>query len=85
MDLPTPTYLALTLLARTISNLKGALILLDARRIVEARTITRCCLENLYWTIALTEKGDAFVLQMRDDDLGHRKATGQAIFANEEK
>jgi hypothetical protein len=79
-----PTYLALTLLARTISNLKGALILLDARRIVEGRIITRSCLENLYWTIALAEKGDAFVQQMRDDELGHRKATGQAIFANEE-
>ena len=50
-----PTYLALTLLARTVSNLKGAKILLEAKRIVEARTITRCCLENLYWTVGLAE------------------------------
>jgi hypothetical protein len=78
-----PSFLALTLLARTISNLKGAIILLDARRIVEARTITRSCLENLYWTVALAEKGDAFVKEMRDDEISHRKAIGQAIFASE--
>jgi Family of unknown function (DUF5677) len=78
-----PTYLALTLLARTVSNLKGTMILLDATRIVEARTIARCCLENLYWTVGLAEQGDAFVRQMRDDEFGHRKATGQAIFASE--
>src|ERR1700687_4883953 len=50
-----PQFLALALLARTISNLKGAVILLDARRIVEARTITRSCFENLYWTVGLAE------------------------------
>src|SRR5262245_857304 len=43
--------LALTLLVRTVSHIKGALLLIDARRIVEARTITRCCLENLYWVV----------------------------------
>src|SRR5579871_2305474 len=50
-----PQFLALALLARTISNLKGAVILLDALRIVEARTITRSCFENLYWTVGLAE------------------------------
>jgi hypothetical protein len=75
-----PSFLALALLARTISNLKGAMILLDATRIVEARTIARCCLENLYWTVGLAEKGKVFVKQMRDDEFGHGKAIGQAIF-----
>jgi hypothetical protein len=75
-----PKYLALTLLARTVSNLKGAKILLDAKRIIEARTITRCCLENFYWTIGLTEQGEAFVQQMRDDEFSRRKAIGQEIF-----
>jgi hypothetical protein len=78
-----PTFLALALLARTISNLKGAMILLDARRIVEARMVTRSCLENLYWIVALAEQGEAFVRQMRDDELSHRKAIGQAIFDSE--
>jgi hypothetical protein len=75
-----PTFLALTLMARTVSNLKGAVLLLDERRIVEARTITRCCLENLYWCVALAEQGVEFVKQMRDDELKHRKTAGQALF-----
>jgi hypothetical protein len=77
-----PKFIALALLIRTVSNLKGAMILLDARRIVEARTITRSCLENLYWTIGLYEEGDKFVRQMRDDEINYRKSTGQAIFAS---
>jgi hypothetical protein len=78
-----PKFLALTLLARTVSNLKGTMVLLDANRIVEARTIARCCLENLYWTVALAEKGEAFVNEMREDEHNHRKAIGQAIFESE--
>lgn len=75
--------LALTLLVRSVSNLKGVLVLLRARRIVEARTITRCCLENLYWTVALSEQGEKFVRQMLDDEGNHRKARGQFIFQSE--
>jgi len=78
-----PSFLALTLLARTASNLKAALVLLDAKQIVEARTITRCCLENLYWVIGVAEDGDKFVKRMRDDELSHRRAIGQAIFAGD--
>jgi hypothetical protein len=74
-------FLALTLLARTVSNTKGAMVLLDANRIVEARVITRCCLENFYWTIGLAEEGKTFVDKMRDDEMSHRKAQGQTIFA----
>jgi hypothetical protein len=77
-----PNFMALALLIRTVSNLKGAMILLDARRIVEARMITRSCLENLYWTVGLYEEGDKFVGQMRDDEINYRKFTGQAIFAS---
>jgi hypothetical protein len=48
--------LALALLARTLSHLKGTLLLLREKRIVEARTITRCCYENLYWVVGLDVK-----------------------------
>jgi Family of unknown function (DUF5677) len=75
--------LALTLLARTVSNVKGAMLLLDARRVVEARIITRSALENLYWTVGLAEQGDAFVGKMRDDEMTHRRAQGQHIFGTE--
>jgi hypothetical protein len=73
--------LALTLLARTISNVKGTILLLDAKRVVEARTITRSVLENFYWIVGLAEEGDAFVRKMRDDEMSHRRAQGQNIFA----
>ena len=73
-------FLALTLLARTLSNLKGALLLLHARQIVEARTITRCCFENWYWTVALAEEGAVFVRKMLGDEMTHRKSAGQSIF-----
>ncbi len=75
--------LALMLLARSMSNVKGALLLINAKQIVEARTITRCCLENLYWTVGLAEEGEVFVRKMRDDEMSHRKAQGQSIFATE--
>jgi hypothetical protein len=65
--------LALTLLARTLSNLKTTLLLLREKQIVEARTITRCCYENLYWVIALAEEGAAFVRKMQHDEMTHRK------------
>jgi hypothetical protein len=75
-------FLGLTLLARTLSNLKGALLLLGARQIVEARTITRCCLENWYWVVALAEEGAVFVRKMLGDEMTHRKHAGQSIFEN---
>jgi Family of unknown function (DUF5677) len=73
--------LALTLLARTVSNVKGAIVLIDAKRIVEARIITRSVFENLYWIVGLAEEGEAFVRKMRDDEMNHRLAQGQNIFA----
>jgi hypothetical protein len=75
--------LALTLLARTISNIKGTLLLIEVKRIVEARAIARLCLENFYWTVGLAEEGEAFVRKMRDDEMNHRRAQGQSIFSND--
>jgi hypothetical protein len=74
--------LALTLLARTNSNLKAALLLLREKHIVEARTITRCCYENLYWVVRLLDDGHAFVRKMVDDEMTHRKNRGEFIFEN---
>jgi hypothetical protein len=61
--------LALTLLARTLSNLKSTLLLLKERQVIEARTITRCCYENMYWVIGLAEEGRAFARKMEQDDI----------------
>ena len=78
-----PKVLALTLLARTVSNVKGAMLLLSAQRIVEARIITRAAFENLYWIVGLAEEGELFVRKMRDDEMSHRLALGQNIFTTE--
>src|SRR5690554_6227047 len=75
--------LALMLLARTQSNIRAALLLVDGKSIVEARTIARSCLENLYWTVGLLEEGESFVRKMRDDEMSHRRAQGQSIFTSE--
>jgi hypothetical protein len=72
--------LALTLLARTLSNLKSTLLLLRERQVVEARTITRCCYENMYWVVGLAEEGQAFARKMGQDDMHHRRERGQFIF-----
>jgi len=75
--------LALTLLARTISNLKGVLLLVRHKRIVEARTIVRCCLENAYWVAGLCEEGEKFTRKMLRDEMSHRKARGKLIFESD--
>jgi|SRR5215831_20454830 len=74
--------LALALLARTLSNLKGTLLLLREKRIVEARTIVRCCLENEYWVAGLIREGEAFTRRMLHDEVSHRKQLGQFMFDN---
>jgi hypothetical protein len=75
-----PGFIALTLLSRTLSNLKGAMVLLDNDRIVEARTIARCCVENYFWIGGLVFQGDEFVKRMRHNELSQRQATHQVIF-----
>jgi len=48
-----PKIIAVLLLIRTLSNFRGTVNLLRADRIVEARTIARCCFENLFHIAAL--------------------------------
>ena len=75
-------YLGMTLLARTISNLRGALLLLDSKRVIEGRILTRCCLENFYWVTGLVTDGEKFVREMLHDEASHRQHRGQSIFAS---
>lgn len=72
-----PMVIAAALLARSMSNMRGALLLIDAKRLVEARVIVRCCLENSYWIAALADGGDEFVREMQHDELVHRHIRGQ--------
>jgi hypothetical protein len=77
-------FTGLTLLARTVSNLKGVLILLDSRRVVEARVLARCCIENALWVAGLAAKGEAFIREMLSDDAHHRRGRGERLLASRE-
>jgi hypothetical protein len=73
-------FLALTLLARTYSNAKSALILLEATRVIEARVLVRCCLENSYWVAGLAVGGEKFAREMLHDEMNHKRRRGQRLF-----
>ena len=64
-----PKVLAMALLARTLSNFNGTHLMVEAGMIVEARTLTRCCFENLLWLAELTAKREAFVEEMVRDEV----------------
>jgi Family of unknown function (DUF5677) len=74
-----PRIVAVLLLVRTLSNFRGTVILLRADRIVEARTIARCCYENLFHIAALRDDGQQFVREMGEDHAASRKARGEFL------
>jgi hypothetical protein len=76
-----PKVVAATLLIRTVSNFKGAVALARARRVVEARVLTRCCFENIFYMVELEAKGYAFVRELKDDESKSRKALGERILS----
>jgi len=76
---------AMALLCRTISNLKGTTILVDAGRIIEARILARSCIENLIYVGALREEGDKFVKEMALDGLANRKALAEILLNRKPK
>ncbi len=74
-----PKVWALALLARTIGNVEGALVLLDSGHVVEARTLVRCCYENFFCAAALVKTGDAFIKTMELDDAASRKKQAKGL------
>jgi len=67
-----PKVVALTLLARTLGHFQAAVLLLNGDHVVEARTLVRCCYENLFWIASLSKKGADFVKAMELDDAASR-------------
>jgi hypothetical protein len=68
-----PKFVAMTILCRTLGHFHGVAWLINQKRIVEARILTRCCFENLFWIGALVKKGPAFVDEMERDDVASFK------------
>jgi hypothetical protein len=69
----------LALLVRTISNFDGVIILLQANKIVEARTLMRSCFENLLYAAGIAAEGRKFVDEMIRDDIAARRSRGEFL------
>jgi hypothetical protein len=69
-----PKIVGLTILCRSISNFRAALLLAQNRHVNEARALGRCLYENLLWVGALRERGSAFVQDMLKDEAFNRQS-----------
>ncbi|WP_371259529.1 DUF5677 domain-containing protein [Bradyrhizobium sp. URHD0069] len=74
--------LTIALLGRTLSHLKGVILLLEERRIVEARALTRCCVENAFWVAGLRQEGNEFAEKMLADEAKRKTSQTQYLFEN---
>lgn len=77
--------LGITLLARTYSNVKGILLLVEARRVLEARILARCCFENAFFVAGLVKDGEKFRSAMLHDEIKNRTKRGQFILEQQLK
>lgn len=68
-----PKVIALTLLCRTLGNMKGAILLMQQRLLVEAQVLTRCCTENLICIGAIRQTGEVFVDELLRADAASKK------------
>jgi predicted ATPase len=59
--------------------------MIEAAMPVEARTLTRCCFENLLWIAELADKGDAFVEEMVRDEVSSQQARGNMVLSWSDK
>jgi Family of unknown function (DUF5677) len=84
-DVRDPKVLALALLCRTLTNMNGVSLMIETDLIVEARTLTRCCFENLLWIAELADKGAEFVRQMVEDEVASRQGRGKIALSWSER
>lgn len=75
-----PKVISILLLARTLSHAKGVRALLKVGRVLEARILTRNCLENGFWLGGLLDQGQKFVDEMVQDEQKRRTQRGQLLF-----
>jgi len=67
--------IAYLLLVRTQSNFQGVILFAKRGMVVEARTLARCCYENVYYLAGLQKSGQQFVDAMIAADRFARKST----------
>jgi hypothetical protein len=72
--------MAVSLMARSLSNMRGALAMIREKRIVEARVLARCILENQFWAAGFAEDPDKFRQAIIGHDLNKKGSSGQMLF-----
>jgi hypothetical protein len=77
-----PAMVGRTLLCRSITNFRGALVLAREDHPVESRALVRMIFENFFFVAALCDHGADFVRQMRSDEAANRKALGELSLQN---
>lgn len=67
----------LSILCRSISNFRAAMLLVQQGHVMEARALGRCLYENLLWIGALRERGPEFVQDMLSDEAFNRQSLAE--------
>jgi len=79
-----PQVIALTLLSRSLGNLKGGIGMVHQNLVVEARSLTRLACENLICAGALAARGSGFVNDLVQDEAASRKRKGKLLLEHAE-
>jgi hypothetical protein len=68
-------------LLRSLSNFQGAIIMAERGMVVEARTLIRCCYENLFCVSVLRNEGDKFLDEMQKGEIASVKSKARWILS----
>lgn len=74
-----PKVVALALMCRTANNWAAMRLLIENEFVVEARTMARCCYENLFWIAGLTADSAGFVKKVVGADATSRLKRGNEL------
>jgi len=75
----SPKVIAICLIARSLSNFRGGVTLLQQERIVEGRILARCGYENLFAAAGLAETPEKLLELLEADDSASRKSRGEFL------
>ncbi len=73
-------FYAVSLIARSLSNMRGVTTMIHEKRSVEAAILSRCILENLFWIVGFAEKPQKFRKIAVDHDLKRNGLSIENLF-----
>lgn len=72
--------MAVSLISRSLSNMRGTLVMVAQKRLVEARVLARCIIENQFWLVGFANEPERFRQAIIDDDLNRRGSKSRTLF-----